>query len=364
MEHHKISKILITDDEPKSLYTMEMLLSQEPYEIFFADGGLATISQFETDPPDALLLDVMMPDMTGYEVCRHLKADERWRHVPIILVTALDHKDDVVQGLEAGADEFLTKPVHGPELRARVQSMLRIKKQYDELQETLNLREDMANMIVHDMRNPISALLLYTDLLRLKGGASPQHEQFTQNITFQAHRLNAYLGDLLLLAKMRAGKLVLKPVLVDVVDLMKTAVQQHQELANSKGITIATKLPDQPLDLLLDKKLMQRVVDNLLSNALKFSPNNSTINLFLTYTNHGDDNQPGLCIQVTDQGPGIPAEHRERIFDKFEIIDAQKEDIPQVGLGLAFCKLVVNAHNGKIYVENNKPTGAIFTVAI
>lgn len=365
--NNKLPKVLITDDEPKSLYAMEMLLSQEPYEIFFADGGLATLSMFESDPPDVLLLDVMMPDLTGYEVCRQLKADARWQHIPVILVTALDRKDDIVRGLEAGADEFLTKPVHGPELRARVKTMLRIKKQYDELQETLQLREDMASMIVHDMRNPISALLLYSDLLRLKHGAPLHQEQFTQHISLQAHRLNSYLGDLLLLAKMRAGKLVLQTVPLDVGEMVATAVLHQQEFAQSKGIVIETRLPDHQTEFSLDKKLMQRVLDNLLSNALKFSPENSKITVGLSHTPNGQESQAGgkgLCLQVIDQGPGVPKEYREKIFEKFSVFDLKRPDISQVGLGLAFCKLVVDAHKGRIFVEDNNPTGAIFTVEI
>ena len=175
---------------------MEMLLSQEPYEILFADSGQTTLDKVEAESPDLLLLDVMMPDMTGYEVCQRLKADNRWRHIPIILVTALDRKEDVVSGLDAGADEFLTKPVHGAELRARVRTMLRIKNQYDELQEALELREEMADMIVHDMRSPISALMLYTDILERRKGSPLHHERLTGKIRLQVHRLNSYLGDL------------------------------------------------------------------------------------------------------------------------------------------------------------------------
>ena len=250
------AKILIVDDEPKSLYAMEMLLSQESYEICFANNGESALTQVETEAPDLLLLDVMMPDVTGYEVCRRLRADSRWQQLPIVLVTALDRKEDIVEGLEAGADEFLTKPVNGSELRARVRTMLRIKHQYDELQDTLQLREDMADMIVHDMRTPISSLMLYTDILAKTGYSHDYCEEIINKIRHQANRLNSYLGDMLLMAKMRSGDLILNKMPIDLTMLLQIAVNYHQEVADSKKIEIVLDLPNEKKMVLLDKKLM------------------------------------------------------------------------------------------------------------
>ena len=200
-------KVLIVDDEPKSLYTMEMLLYPENIDIVFADCGRAALEKVETEDPDLLLLDVMMPDMTGYEVTRRLKNDPQRRHIPIILVTALDRQDDIIEGLEADADEFLSKPVHGPELRARVRSALRMKQQHDQIQETVKLREKMADMLVHDMKSPVTALLLYADILTRYGEIPPKQVEIVDKMRYQVHRLNTFLGDLLLLVKMRSGSL-------------------------------------------------------------------------------------------------------------------------------------------------------------
>jgi two-component system sensor histidine kinase/response regulator len=356
--------ILIVDDEPRSLYAIEMLLSQEPYQIVFADRGNAALEQVESENPDVILLDVMMPDITGYEVCKRLKSDERWRHIPIILVTALDRKEDVVQGLESGADEFLTKPVHGPELRARVNSMLRIKKQYDEIQETMQLREDMADMIVHDMRSPISALMLYTELLSKKGATKVSYEELAQKISVQSHRLNSYLGDMLLLAKMRSNKLILNRTPIDARALLLNASNQYRDAAASKDVELELIMPDVSCEISVDRKLMQRVLDNLLSNALKFSPQYGTITLCLEYQNGSDQDRPAALIQVIDQGPGVPEEYHNRIFNKYEVVDLEQTDIPQIGLGLALCQMVVDAHDGRIFVKDNSPTGAVFCIEI
>ena len=138
-------------------------------------------------------------------------------------------------------------------------------------------------------------------------------------------------------------------------------------MANSRQVDVVTILPDTSKEVPLDVKLVSRAFDNLLSNALKFSPKKSTITIRLDYVQNGSDLStapPSFCVEVIDQGPGIPEKDRERIFDKYEVIKSERKDIPQVGLGLALCKMVVEAHGGRIYVRDNHPTRAIFTVEI
>jgi two-component system, sensor histidine kinase and response regulator len=356
------ANILVVDDEPRSLYSTEMLLSSEPYDISFATSGADALAMLDAVQPDVILLDVMMPGMNGFEVCQNLRQSSRWGHVPVILVTALDRKEDVISGLDAGADEFLTKPVNGAELRARVRTMLRIKRQYDEIQAALQLREDMAHMIVHDMRNPISTLLLQMDLLAKIKPPALVDEALVAKIRNQAYRLNAFLGDLLILAKMGSAGLKLNRKPTNVAELVHATTDQFLETARTRQIGLLTELPDGDIECSLDQKLMQRVLDNLLSNALKFSPSRSTI----TVRAGNGAAAPGraLCLQVIDQGFGIPKEHRERIFEKYEVVDSKNEDIPQVGLGLAFCKVVVDAHGGRIYVTDNHPRGVVFNIEI
>jgi two-component system sensor histidine kinase/response regulator len=362
-----LAQVLIVDDEPSSLFTLEMLLSAEPYEIALATNGQEALDQVEAVNPDVILLDVMMPNMTGFEVCERMKDKEEWQHIPIILVTALDGKDDLVRGLNSGADEFVTKPVSGAELRARVRSMLRIKKQYDEIEEALKLREDMADMIVHDLRSPLHALLLYTDLLEQKLQSSTAYAQLTTKIRAQTNRLNSMLTDMLVLARMKSGKLALDQHMVDMSTLVMNAIDDQEAASDAKRIQIAWQLPDQPVHMRLDSKLLERTLDNLLTNAIKFSPNDSTVTIRLEHLNSSGSNgasRHGACLQVVDQGPGIAEEYRERIFDRYEIVTLKSEDISQIGIGLAFCKMVVEAHGGRIFAEANEPTGSVFTLEI
>ena len=356
-------RIMIVDDEPSARDTLEALLFREGYDLYFAASGHEALNCLEDLVPDVILLDVMMPNMDGFEVCQRLKSDKQWRHIPIILVTALDSKQDLVRGLDAGADDFLHKPVSTIELRARLRSMLRIKRQYDGLKATLQLREDLSRMIVHDMRNPLSSILLYGHLLR-RNITSPDVSKYVEMITSDAQRLNLFIDDILTLAKMEHGKLILNRSPVDVNHFVLEIQGNHRDVAEAKGIDLAVDLPKESQLVCLDANLFQRMLDNLITNALKFSPKERVVTLRVEYTPISESQNPGIRIAVLDQGPGIPEEFRERIFDQFEIIKAKEEGISQVGLGLAFCKMVVEAHAGRIWVDANEPVGSVFTVEI
>lgn len=358
-------KVLIVDDQLSVRETLKAFLLQENYQFSFAADGMEALTLVDEIRPDVLLLDVMMPGMDGFEVCRKLKANKLWSHIPVILVTALDSKDDMARGFEVGADDFLSKPVNSLELRARVRSMLRIKKQFDELAAMLQLREDMAAMIVHDMRNPLTPILGISELLLLADNLTPQQLKDIDTIRFHTRRLNSFLNDMLMLTKIEQDKLILNRANIDLSRFVLTIEESHQVVAQSKDITLAVELPSETKRVFLDATLFQRVLDNLVSNALKFSPPHSTITLKVEYpTQTPTDQGPHLRLQVLDEGPGIPQTHQKNIFDKFKIVDLKKKQIPQVGLGLAFCKLVVEAHGGHISVKDNIPKGSIFTVEI
>ena len=364
MKEH--SAVLIVDDESVARDILEGFLFREGYQLAFACNGPEALALVEKSPPDIILLDVMMPEMDGFEVCRRLKSDKRWRHIPIVLITALGGKEDLIRGLDAGADDFLCKPVNDLELRARVRSLLRIKQQYDELQVGLHMREDLAHMIVHDMRTPLSAIQGYSELLLMQRKLNPENAETIEKILSQARRLNSFINDLLMVAKMESDQLILNRTPVDMNQLVRAVVESHEVLADSKGIKFVLDLPAESRRVSIDKTLFQRLLDNLISNALKYSPSQSLVTLKLEYPEKPsapESPTPQIRLQVLDQGIGIADEDRERIFDKFAIADLKEKGI-QVGLGLAFCKTVTDAHQGRIYVEANEPTGSAFTVEI
>jgi two-component system sensor histidine kinase/response regulator len=357
------SKILIVDDEQTMRLRLKSMLIGENYDITLLNDGKELLDKLPELMPDLIILDLMMPQIDGFEVCRRIKKNSQFQHIPIILVTVLEGSTALRRGIvEAGADDFLQKPVSKLELRARVRSMLRIKSQYEELQRTMRMREELSNMIVHDMSSPIVSVLLHATLMAEKI-TDPELHNHLEMIQMAADRLDSFVNDMLMLAKMEESKLHLNPSVTDINQLVLDAEKHFSIIAQSKGIELKLALPTEPPVMSIDRNLFRRVIGNLLANALQYSPSGTTVTLSLSvrYTN---DNKPHLRMQVIDQGPGIPEEYRNKVFEKFEVVDLKKKGVSQIGLGLTFCKMAVDAHGGNIFVKPNQPQGSIFVVEI
>jgi two-component system, sensor histidine kinase and response regulator len=356
--------ILIVDDEPNNFEVIEILLFQQGYDLSYATSGAEAIAQLQVKAPDVILLDVMMPDVDGLEVCRQIKANSDWQHIPVVMVTALQSREDLARCLEAGANDFVSKPVNGLELRARVQSMVRIKQQYDALkqlllyrEESLQLREEMADMVIHDLRNPLSSILLGCYILQASELPDRQHQKVLQ-IEKAGQQLSDLIDSLLIMAKLEGGKVALNLVEVDLNALGNETVEDFQTIATQQRVELLSQLPEAGTAVHLDAPLLRRVLDNLISNALKFSPAGSQVILEIDCPSKSQ-----VRIQVKDQGRGVSEELRQSIFEKYEIGESC-QGIVQIGLGLTFCKMVVEAHGGRIFVEPQEPKGSVFTVEI
>jgi two-component system sensor histidine kinase/response regulator len=351
-------KVLIIDDEPDNFDVIDTLLDNQGYELSYVNNAQQALNLLEYFQPDVILLDVMMPEMNGIEFCKKFKSNSHWKHIPIIMVTALSSKEDLSQCLLAGADDFISKPINGLELRSRTRSMLRIKQQYDALQETLCLREDLSNMIVHDLRNPLTAIIMSAEILRITEYSQERQERKTSQIITSAQKLQSMIDSLLIMAKLDSGKIILQRTDTDIFDLCSTAINDIELNITKKNLELITKLPEPGISFSLDANLIRRVIDNLLSNAIKFTPEKSQISFTADYTSSGK-----FIMQIADSGPGVKEELREVIFAKYEVGN-MITGAYQIGLGLAFCKMVVEAHGGHISVEGNYPNGAIFIVEI
>ncbi|MUG98431.1 response regulator [Scytonema sp. UIC 10036] len=350
--------ILIIDDEPDNFDVIDTLLDTEGYQLSYVSNGEQALALLKAFQPDVILLDVMMPQMNGIEFCQKFKSHPQWKHIPVIMVTALTAKEDLSKCLALGADDFISKPVNGVELRSRVKSMLRIKKQYDTLQETLRLRENLSEMIVHDLRNPLTTIIMATEILGMAKFSPELLQKKTDAIVRSARQLQSLIDNLLLMAKLESGKMILQRTEVDLFAICYSAISDLEIFAEQKKLKLVVSLPAIGGSVSVDLNLFRRVLDNLLFNAIKFAPYNSEIMLCADYP------KPGRArIQVADSGPGVKEELRQKIFEKYEIGTPMKE-VSQIGLGLAFCKMTVEAHGGSIKVEKNEPKGAIFTVEI
>ncbi len=360
--------ILVVDDQLDNFDVIEMALTSEDYQLYYASNGLKALELLENICPDAILLDVMMPGMDGLEVCHRLKNDSRYKHIPIIMVTALTSKADLARCLDQGADDFISKPIDSLELRARVRSLLRIKAQHDELEnllklreETLMMRADMSNMLVHDLRNPLATIILAAGIVQRyinRADQQPIILKKIEQILDSSQRLQRMIDNLLLMAKLESGKILFNPTPTDLHEFGTSIIADVQLAAAASNIQLKTAFPEPGQQIAIDSTILRRVIDNLLSNALKFSPSDSQVTLSLMYL----DNQC-LQVKVADFGPGISQESQQQIFEKFEV-GTLRQNVSQIGLGLTFCKMAVEAQGGKLKIMPNHPQGSVFIVEI
>ncbi len=356
--------ILVVDDTPDNLTFISGIL-RETYRIKVANSGEKAITIAQTDPqPDLILLDIVMPGLDGYQVCQQLKAAPKTRAIPIIFLTMKSDIEDERHGLELGATDYITKPVSPPILMARVNTQLSLKASYVSLQELVRSREDMVNMIVHDLRNPLSNILLMSEHLLENPDISPDKlHKHLDLIWRNGEKLRTLVDGLLIKAKLESGHFALDRQWVDLGELCQMALAQMQDIAERKHLSLHLDLPlDRPeggsWTAFVDPLLIRRAIENLLSNAIKFSPDQESVNLSLKYEPAGK-----ARIRVADAGPGITPELRQHIFDRYETGTLMR-GVSQIGLGLAFCKLVVEALGGSITVTDNQPKGSIFTITL
>ena len=360
------AKILIVDDEEKNIKLLKGMLFSENYTLFEACGGQEALGMVDDIQPDLILLDVMMPGINGFEVCRQLKLADQTKTIPIVMVTALREKAHRVKALEAGADDFLSKPVDSTELEIRIKSLLRIKSYHDELldnyieiadknEKLLELektKEGLTHMIVHDLRNPLGALYGFIDLALLnKQNLSEDQLELIEGCANSCQELKDMINSLLDINKMEEGRLELKKTKTRLEEIIDSTMRQFAPKANAKQVALHFHNPDRLPMISMDCGLIKRVMANLLNNAIRHTPCDGTVTI--TAQNPADNGS--FHIRVEDTGDGLAPEYHQTVFDKFEQVRLKNKGIKvgASGLGLSFCKLAVEAHGGRIWVESD-----------
>jgi two-component system sensor histidine kinase/response regulator len=357
--------LLIVDDEERNIRLLKALLAPQNYNLREAMNGEEALQRIAEEPPDMILLDVMMPKINGFEVCRRLKQDEKTKTIPVILVTALSEKQHRVQALEAGADDFISKPVDQTELTVRVKSLLRIKSYQDEISDRLleiaaknarlleleKVRDGLSHMIVHDLRNPLTAISTYLQLSSLDAeNLSESQQKRVDRCLFFCQELERMIQTLLDISKMEEGKMQLNREAIDLSEMVGEVLERFTPTGEERKIALSFSGNGDIPKIALDRSILKRVITNLVDNAIRYTPKGGAIAVSL-------DSAPWeevVCLSVKDSGSGLPAEYHQKIFDKFEQVRLKKDGdrAGSSGLGLTFCKMAVEAHGGKIWVES------------
>ena len=369
----KNKKILIVDDEILNIEVLTLMLEHE-YTIVTALNGVNALRAAFADPaPDLILLDVMMPKMDGYEICRRLKADQQTKDIPVIFVTALDKTQDEARGFEVGAVDYISKPVVQEIVQARVRTHLALVESLSQLKEdrdiieSRNVQLDEMNQLknkfigiaAHDLRNPIVSILGFTDVLLSDYPLDPEDSRrYFQIISAACTTMLDLISDMLDVSVIESGELVLNMGIGSLAKLVNERVQIFEPIANKKNIDIVNKYSNVE-DSWFDPNRVAQILDNLIGNAIKFSPSGKQVT---TTVEEVDDL---VMISITDQGPGISAEDQLRMFDYFEKLDNKPTDEKSgTGLGLAIVKKIVDVHHGTIVVDSEPGSGATFSFVL
>ncbi|MEO6778625.1 MAG: ATP-binding protein [Gemmatimonadaceae bacterium] len=368
--------ILVADDVPANVELLFDQLHTLGFRTIAAVDGPTAIQACIEQHPDLCILDVAMPagDLgvshrsTGFEVCRRIKRDPRTARIPVIFVTALNDTTDRVKGIEAGGDDFLTKPHNRLVLGARVRSLLKLKaatdaleESYRKLRELEKLRDDLMKMIVHDLKTPLTSVLATLEMVGDGdfGAISLDQRRALADAETKSEELLALIGDLLEVAKVEETGVVLDTEPIAPGAFIAEVLHEWHVRFTQEGASVTTVIAEDAVTFDADKALLKRVFSNILQNALTHT--GGAIRLQISVRGEAD----GVLFGIQDNGPGIPEEFHDLIFQKFgRVKTAHVPRVRSSGLGLAFCKLVVEAHGGRIWVRSAPGDGSTFYVQL
>jgi two-component system sensor histidine kinase/response regulator len=354
------ARILVVDDQPANLQMVGSTLGSLGHEIIPATDGTTALKRLALRKPDLILLDLLMPGMDGCEVCRRLKENPEWADIPVIFLSAADDKDLIVRALNSGGVDYITKPFNRAELTSRVRTQLALKFARDQLKQLAEDKDELLGIVAHDLKNHLGGMAMSARLLhgRVTRLADARSSQLAENILHSGEKLLAFVKEFLANAAADHG-VPLKPSAVNFTDSAAGTVKQYQEIAKHKKLEIQTDFRANEALVFADPHALDQVLDNLLSNALKFSPPGKKIRVSVNRNNGHVD-----CL-IRDEGPGFTPEDKARMFRRYGRLSARPTgNEPSTGLGLSIVQKLVNAMNGELVCESDPGNGTAFTIRL
>ena len=360
-------KILIVDDVVSNVLLLKLLLANQKFQVCTANNGTTCIEMAKKEHPDLILLDVMMPDINGFDTAVVLKKDDETKEIPIIFLTALNTPQDLVHGFQVGASDFLTKPFNKEELVMRVTQQISlvaakriIEKQNQELRATLNNRDKMYSVIAHDLRSPMASIRMVLNLVVASASpetVGPELYMLLDQANRESEEVHDLLDNLLKWTKSQTGRLTVVKQELDLNDIIPGVVEIFEAIAATKHIKLDLQLVGGSMKVEADNDMLKTVVRNFLSNAIKFSPENSSIEIIMA--TEGDFAK----VSVRDHGVGIAADRLGSIFHKGETTYGTGGEEGS-GLGLQLCQDFARKNGGDCTVESVEGEGSTFSVLI
>lgn len=359
--------VLVVDDNAENRALARATLEDEGYRVALAVSGEEGLAAFERERPDCVLLDIRMPGMDGITACTRLRALPGGAEVPILFVTAQRDIDTFDRASDAGGDDFIMKPFRPTELVSRVGTAVKLRqmaaeraelyelgrRQRDDLLRLQLQKEQLVAFLVHDLKNPVNAIKLHAERVLRDKDASPRSRDAAKKIESETQALARMLLTLLDLGKAEEGRLVPRVERLALVPLLAEVVDAMQVRAQASSVTLEIECTVE--NVTADPELLRRILENLVDNAIRHAPEDSTVTLRASAG-------AGVELRVVDRGTGIPAELRDQVFDRFVQVE-RPAGTRGHGLGLAFCKLAIEAHGGRIWIEDANP-GTVFALQV
>jgi signal transduction histidine kinase len=362
MTDRKSHKILVVDDEPGNLFLLEGLLAEEGFEVSTALNGMDAISIAKMELPDVILLDIMMPQMTGIQVLEILHRDPLTGNIPVIMVTAKVEAEDVEEALNKGAVEYIKKPINEVEMLARLRTTLRLKNQEDRLRSLLKSKEDFIAMVSHDVRGPFTSISGFAELLltdeKLAGSLNKDHKEFLNLIIDTSNFVYDYFNKLLNWANLGAQELDLQKEKVPLVKLVRVAEIIYKSKIDEKNLSIEVDI-EEGYKIWVDPAYFSQVINNLISNAVKYCNYGGRITISVHFE------AKRAFFTIADNGIGISNVTQEELFGKtFHKSTRGTRGEKGSGVGLRICKMILDAHGFGFSFTSQVNEGTEFKIEI
>jgi signal transduction histidine kinase len=400
------ARILIVDDDRHNRQLLDVMLTPEGFIVRTAASGEEALAMVAAEPPDLILLDVMMTGIDGYQVAAQIKANLLTKNIPVVMISALHDRNARMLGLRAGAEDFVTKPVDRAELCVRVRNLLRLRAYGDyynrysrvlEVEATsraatlvertrtlervdselllltereksraeqMRFKNEFLSHVSHELRSPLTAIKQFTTILLagLAGELNQEQRAYQEIVLRNIHQLQSMIDDLLEGTRLETGKLRVVPERASVSSAVVDAFNTLQVTARAKCITLACDLPGDLPAALADPTRLRQILIILVDNAIKFSAEGDLVTVHARLL---EEHPHALLIEVSDAGCGISPEMTERIFERlYQVSGATQLSRKGLGLGLHICRELVTEHGGEIRVRSQPQKGSIFSFTL
>lgn len=345
--------ILVVDDQAANIQTVGTLLNTMGYDVMSATNADQALQRLSARQPDLILLDMMMPGVSGLDLCRRLKSKPLWEEIPVIFLSAAGEVPVITAALDAGAVDYVTKPFHRAELLSRIRTHLELKAARDELRRVAEDKDKLLGLLAHDFKNHLAAMQVHAGFLRRSAAdLPPAVADSAATIDRESTRMARSVHELL--ANQSALRQSFTPSVFNAAEVAAEAAEAIRPLAGAKDQTLTIALPPHPPMVSADAGALRQVLDNLLSNAVKFSPPGGRIGLAVSSA-AGE-----VTIVVQDSGPGFTGDDAARAFRRYTTLSARPTagEI-STGLGLSIAGQLIERMHGRIMLETESGSGLV-----